>query len=338
MASKSSLEAESMGKIRVAIVGYGNIGKAVEQAILQNADMEPAIILTRRQPENIKPKTASLKVDLVSDARNYADVVDVAVLCGGSATDLPEQGPAMAGIFNTVDSYDTHALIADYYMAMDRAATSAGKTAVISTGWDPGLFSFMRVIEESVLPMGSGYTFWGPGISQGHSDAIRRVKGVRDGRQYTIPVDDAIQMVRSGSQPDLTTREKHTRECFVVADEGADVEQIRRDIVNMPYYFADYDTRVTFISQEEMDRHHSRMPHGGFVMRTGRTEDGLSHVMEFRLKLDSNPSFTANILLAYARAAYRLNLEGNTGAKTVFDIAPAYLSPRSRKDLLRDML
>ena len=327
-----------MKKIRIGIVGYGNVGKAVEQAVRQNTDMDLAVILTRRDPASITPPTPGVAVDGLDRAAQYTDRIDVAVLCGGSATDLPEQGPRMAALFNTVDSYDTHARIPEYFREVDGAAAKAGKTAVISTGWDPGLFSLLRVIEEAVLPSGTAYTFWGPGVSQGHSDAIRRVKGVLDGRQYTLPIEKAVERVRSGEEPALTAREKHLRDCYVVAEEGADLDRIRREIETMPNYFSDYDTKVTFISQEEMNRKHGRMPHGGFVMRTGRTGDGSGHAVEFSLRLESNPAFTGSVLLAYARAAYRLNAEGITGAKTVFDIAPAYLSPRTAEELRRDLL
>jgi diaminopimelate dehydrogenase len=327
-----------MDKIRIGIVGYGNIGKAVELAIRQNADMAPAVILTRRPPQSIKVQTPGLQVDLIDEAKKYKDQVDVAILCGGSAMDLPQQGPMMAAIFNTVDSYDTHARIPEYFDKLDRISRQAGKIAIISTGWDPGLFSLLRVIENSVLPAGSDYTFWGPGVSQGHSDAIREIKGVKDARQYTIPIEEAVEKVRSGQQPQLSTREKHIRDAYVVAKEGADLERIKKDIQTMPYYFADYETKVTFISQEEMDQKHSQMPHGGFVMRNGQTAEGFRHVIEFSLKLESNPAFTASVLLAYARAAIRLNREGQTGAKTVFDIPAAYLSPRSPEELRKEML
>jgi len=327
-----------MEKIRIGIVGYGNIGKAAELAIRQNADMDLGVILTRRDPERIVPRMPGVIVDGLGRAAEYADRIDVAILCGGSATDLPEQGPGMAALFNTVDSYDTHAKIPEYFGRVNKAAVKAKKTAVISTGWDPGLFSLLRVIEESVLPSGKACTFWGPGVSQGHSDAIRRVKGVRDGRQYTLPIEKAVERVRSGEGPELSTREKHLRDCYVVAEEGMDLERIRRDIETMPYYFSDYDTRVTFISQEEMNKNHSKMPHGGFVMRTGETSDGSRHAIEFSLRLESNPAFTASVLLAYARAAFRMNGEGIVGAKTVFDIAPVYLSPRSAEELRKEML
>jgi diaminopimelate dehydrogenase len=327
-----------MDKIKIGIVGYGNIGKAVEKAIGQNADMEIAVILTRRPPEQIKPKTPGLQVDLIGNAPKYRDQIDVAVLCSGSARDLPEQGPAMAAIFNTVDSYDTHAKIPQYFDTLDLISRKAGKTAVISTGWDPGLFSLLRVIEESVLPVGSAYTFWGPGVSQGHSDAVRQLEGVQDARQYTIPLKAAVEKVRQGGEPQLPTREKHLRDAYVVAEEGADRERIAREIRNMPNYFADYDTKVTFISQAEMDKNHAEMPHGGFVMRNGKTAEGYRHVIEFSLKLESNPAFTASVLLAYARAAFRMNREGNVGAKTVFDIPAAYLSMRTGAELRREML
>jgi diaminopimelate dehydrogenase len=327
-----------MDKIRIGIVGYGNIGKAVEKAIQQNADMAPAVILTRRPPQSIKAQTPGLQIDLIDEAKMYKGKVDVAILCGGSAVDLPQQGPTMAAIFNTVDSYDTHARIPEYFKKLDQISRQAGKIAVISTGWDPGLFSLLRVIENSVLPIGSDYTFWGPGVSQGHSDAIREIKGVKDARQYTIPIEKAVEKVRSGQQPQLSTKEKHIRDAYVVTEENADLEQIRKDIQAMPYYFADYETKVTFISQEEMDKSHSQMSHGGFVMRNGRTAEGFRHVIEFSLKLESNPAFTASVLLAYARAAYRLNREGQIGAKTVFDIPAAYLSPRSAEELRKVML
>lgn len=325
-------------KIRIGIVGYGNIGKAVELAVMQAPDMMLEAIFTRRDPSSIQPKDASAKLCRVSEAEKYTSDIDVAILCGGSATDLPEQGPHFAALFNTVDSYDTHAKIPEYFAAVDEKAREAGKTSVISTGWDPGLFSLLRVIEEAVLPGGEAYTFWGPGVSQGHSDAIRRIKGVADARQYTIPIESAVETVRSGSQPQFTTREKHLRDCYVVAEDGADLKQIEEDIKTMPDYFADYDTTVTFISRDEMDIKHATMPHGGFVMRTGETKDGVKHVIEFALKLDSNPEFTGSTLVAYARAAYRLNTEEQTGAKTVFDIGASYLSARTPEDLRKEML
>jgi diaminopimelate dehydrogenase len=325
-------------QIRVGIVGYGNIGKAVELALEQNPDMILAGIFTRREPASIETNNKTAKVYSIAEAARSVNDVDVAILCGGSATDLPEQGPFFASLFNTVDSYDTHAKIPEYYTSIDKAARKAGKTSVISTGWDPGLFSLLRVIEESVLPQGDAYTFWGPGVSQGHSDAVRRVEGVLDARQYTIPVESAVERVRSGEQPDLSTREKHLRDCYVVAEDGADLARIEKEIKTMPNYFADYDTKITFITQEEMDTKHAAMPHGGFVMRTGETLESSKHVIEFGLKLNSNPAFTGSVLVAYARAAYRLNGEGQIGAKTVFDIAPAYLSLRSPEQLRKDQL
>ena len=325
-------------KIRIGIVGYGNIGKAAEHAIAQAGDMVLAGIFTRRDKATITPHLPGVPVYTVAEAEKLKDAIDVAILCGGSATDLPAQGPQFAGLFNTVDSYDTHAKIPDYFKTVDSAARKAGTTAVISTGWDPGLFSLMRVIEEAVLPRGESYTFWGPGVSQGHSDAIRRVKGVKDARQYTIPIESAVEKVRNGDQPAFTTREKHLRDCYVVAEAGADLARIESEIKNMPNYFSDYDTKVTFITQKEMNTKHSKMPHGGFVMRTGTGLTGDRHVIEFSLKLDSNPGFTGSVLIAYARAAWRLNKEGKTGALTVFDIAPAYLSARSREELIRSDL
>jgi diaminopimelate dehydrogenase len=327
-----------MDNIRIGIVGYGNIGKAVETAIKQNTDMHAAVILTRRPAKQIKPKTAGVQVDRVSNAEDYRDHVDVAVLCSGSAKDLPKQGPAMAAIFNTVDSYDTHARIPEYFDNMDLVSRKAGKTAVVSTGWDPGLFSLLRVIEESVLPVGSAYTFWGPGVSQGHSDAIRQLEGVQDARQYTIPRPAAVEKVRQGGEPQLVTKEKHLRDAYVVAKEGADRKRIAEAIKSMPDYFADYETKVTFITQAEMDKNHAEMPHGGFVMRNGKTAEGYRHVVEFSLKLESNPAFTASVLLAYARAAFRMNRDGNIGAKTVFDVPAAYLSMRTGAELRREML
>lgn len=329
-----------MSKIRIGIVGYGNIGRGVESAIKQNPDTELAAVFTRRQPETIKLDTPQVKVINISDSQKYINDIDVMILCGGSATDLPEQGPRFAAMFNTVDSFDTHAKIPEYYGKVNAIAEKAEKTSIISVGWDPGLFSMLRMISGAVLPEGKDYTFWGKGVSQGHSDAIRRVKGVKNGIQYTIPVESAIQSVRSGQNPDLTTRQKHTRECFVVAQEGSDKEQIEADIKNMPNYFSDYDTVVHFISEEELKRNHSKMPHGGFVFRSGSTGDSIknSHIIEFSLKLDSNPEFTAGVLVAYARAAYRMNKEGINGAKTVFDVPLSYLSPMSGSELIKQLL
>ncbi|MBN2284008.1 MAG: diaminopimelate dehydrogenase [Deltaproteobacteria bacterium] len=325
-------------EIRIGIIGYGNIGRAVEMAVKQNPDTVCAGIYTRREPSKLETYYPETLVFPLEEAQKHAGGIDVAILCGGSATDLPEQGPRLAALFNTVDSFDTHARIPEYYAAVDRAAREAGTTAVISTGWDPGLFSLMRVIEDSVLPVGESYTFWGPGVSQGHSDAIRRVEGVTDARQYTIPVDKAVDAVRRGEAPKFTSREKHFRDCYVVAEEGADLDRIEKEITSMPYYFSDYDTRVTFISRDEMREKHATMPHGGFVMRTGADDAGNRSIIEFSLKLASNPGFTATVLVAYARAAWRLNGEGKTGALTVFDIAPAYLSARTREELIKNEL
>ncbi len=324
--------------IRIGILGYGNLGRGVELAIRQNPDMELAGVFTRRDPSSLK--TAGAPVYHIDSASSMKDSIDVMVLCGGSATDLPVQTPEFARLFNVVDSFDTHANIPQHFAAVDSAAKAAGKVAIISVGWDPGLFSVSRLYAGAVLPQGSDYTFWGKGVSQGHSDAIRRIEGVLDARQYTIPVPSALEAVRSGSSPELTTRQKHTRECFVVAEEGADLARIEHEIVSMPNYFADYDTTVHFISMEELQRDHSGIPHGGFVIRSGRTglEGEHSHVIEYSLKLDSNPEFTASVLVAFARAAYRLSLEGQSGCKTIFDIPPALLSPESGEELRRKLL
>ncbi|MEA3513944.1 MAG: diaminopimelate dehydrogenase [Nanoarchaeota archaeon] len=324
-------------KIKIGIVGYGNIGKGVELAIEKNPDMTLEAIFTRRDSGNLITKSPKHKIYHVSEAKHMGSI-DVAILCGGSATDLPEQGPYFASLFNTVDSYDTHAKIPEYFWHVNEAARDAGTTSIISTGWDPGLFSLLRVIEEAALPDGQGYTFWGTGVSQGHSDAIRRIDGVKDARQYTIPIEDAVARVRSGEAPELTTREKHLRDCYVVAEDRADKKGIETEIKTMPNYFADYDTRVSFISQQEMDDKHSGMPHGGFVLRSGNTSPHQNQLIEFSLKLGSNPEFTGNILVAYARAAYRMNKEGLIGAKTVLDIALAYLSIRSNDELRKEML
>lgn len=326
--------------IRVGILGYGNLGRGVECAIKHNPDMELAAVFTRRDPGSLKVLTEGVKVLSVQDAPSMKDDIDVMILCGGSATDLPGQTPEMAQYFNVVDSFDTHANIPQHYKAVDQAAAKSGHVGIISVGWDPGMFSLNRLYANSVLPGGKDYTFWGRGVSQGHSDAIRRIDGVKDARQYTIPVEDALKAVRSGNNPDLTTRQKHTRECFVVAEEGADLEAIEHEIVTMPNYFADYDTTVHFISEEELMRDHAGIPHGGFVIRTGTTgwEDENSHVIEYSLKLDSNPEFTASVITAYARAAYRLSKEGQSGCKTVFDIAPAYLSAQDGAELRKHLL
>ncbi len=325
-----------MGKLKIGIVGYGNLGKGAEKALAQNPDMELVAVFTRRQPEQLA--AGGVKFEHISAAEQYKGIIDVMILCGGSATDLPEQTPAIARMFNTVDSFDTHAKIPEFYDAVDAAAKQGGNLSVISTGWDPGLFSLNRLLAESILPQGTGYTFWGKGVSQGHSDAIRRVPGVKAGVQYTVPSQAAIERIRSGETPDLTTREKHLRDCFVVAEEGADQDAIREAIVTMPNYFADYDTTVTFITEEQLQAEHQGMPHGGFVIRSGVTGEDRKQLIEFGLKLESNPEFTASVLVAYARAAARLSREGQTGARTVFDIPYAYLSPKSGAELRRDLL
>lgn len=326
--------------IRVGILGYGNLGKGVESAIAQNDDMELKAVFTRRNPENVKVRTAGVKVLQADELSHMQDELDVLILCGGSATDLPVQTPQYASMYNVVDSFDTHARIPEHFAAVDAAAKKAGKVSLISCGWDPGMFSLNRLYANCVLPEGKDYTFWGKGVSQGHSDAVRRIEGVKDCRQYTIPVEKAVEAVRSGSNPELTTREKHTRECFVVAEEGADLAKIENEIKTMPNYFSDYDTTVHFITEEEMKRDHSGLPHGGMVIRTGVTgmEKEHKHVIEYSLKLDSNPEFTSSIIVAYARAAYKMNQEGQKGCKTVFDVAPAYLSAESGADLRKKYL
>ncbi len=326
--------------IRIGILGYGNLGRGVENAIRQNDDMELTAVFTRRNPADLKIATETAKVYSVDDAEKMADQIDVMIICGGSATDLPVQTPKYVQYFNVIDSFDTHANIPTHFNNVDEAAKKSGKVGIISVGWDPGMFSLNRLYANCILPEGKDYTFWGKGVSQGHSDAVRRIEGVIDARQYTIPVQAALDAVRNGENPDLTTREKHTRECFVVAEEGADKARIEKEIKEMPNYFADYDTTVHFIDMEEMKRNHSGIPHGGFVIRTGKT--GLNkeqnHVIEYSLKLDSNPGFTSSVLVAYARAAYRLNKEGQTGCKTVFDVAPAYLSPLSGEEIRAHLL
>ncbi len=326
--------------IRIGILGYGNLGRGVECAVRQNADMELVAVFTRRNPEDVKILTEAAKVCRVEEAAEWKDRIDVMILCGGSATDLPVQTPELAGMFHVIDSFDTHARIPEHFAKVDEAAKKSGHVAVISAGWDPGMFSLNRLYAEAVLPEGKDYTFWGRGVSQGHSDAIRRVKGVKNGKQYTIPVEAALEAVRAGENPELTTRQKHTRECFVVLEEGADAKKVEQEIKNMPNYFADYDTTVHFISEEELLRDHSGIPHGGFVIRSGRTgwEKENKHIIEYSLKLDSNPEFTSSVIVAYARAAYRLAKEGQSGCKTVFDIAPAYLSPKSAEELRASML
>lgn len=327
-------------KIKVGIFGYGNLGKGVESALAQNPDMELAAVFTRRSPETLQIRTEGVPVYQEAELAHMQDKLDVLVLCGGSATDLPGQTPKYAGMYNVVDSFDTHAKIPEHFAQVDKAAKASGKVAVISAGWDPGMFSLNRLYAQAILPEGHDYTFWGRGVSQGHSDAVRRIAGVKDARQYTVPVPEAVDAVRSGAQPELTTRQKHTRECFVVAEEGADLAKIEQEIKTMPNYFADYDTMVKFISQEELDREHRGLPHGGCVIRTGVTgmDKEHGHVIEYRLKLDSNPEFTGSVLVACARAAYRMNQEGMKGCKTVFDIAPAYLSPKTGEELRAHLL
>ena len=326
--------------MRIGILGYGNLGRGVEAAVRQNPDMELVAVFTRRNPDSVKIQTASAKVLSVDEIESWKDKIDVLILCGGSATDLPEQTPKYAKMFNCIDSFDTHANIPVHFENVDKSAKESGKIAIISVGWDPGLFSLNRMYANAILPEGNDYTFWGRGVSQGHSDAIRRVKGVKDGKQYTVPVEKAIQAVKNGENPVLSTREKHTRECYVVLEEGADPKQVEHDIVTMPNYFADYDTTVHFISEEEFKKNHSGIPHGGFVLRSGVTgfNKDEKHIIEYSLKLDSNPGFTSSVLVAYARAAFRMYKEGQTGCKTVFDIPPAYLSPKSAEELRKTML
>ena len=326
--------------IRIGILGYGNLGRGVELALRQNPDMELVGVFTRRDPATVKIQTAGVPVYHTDDAENMQDQIDVMIICGGSATDLPKLTPKYAAMFNVIDSFDTHAHIPEHFAAVDAAAKQAGKIGMISCGWDPGMFSLNRVYANAILPEGKDYTFWGRGVSQGHSDAIRRIEGVRDARQYTCPVEAAVEAVRKGENPELTTRQKHTRECFVVAEEGADLAQIEKDIKEMPNYFSDYDTTVHFISEEELQANHSGIPHGGFVFRTGVTgfNGEHKHVIEYSLKLDSNPEFTSSVILAYARAVNRLHQEGANGCKTVFDVAPAYLSPLSGEELRAHML
>jgi diaminopimelate dehydrogenase len=322
--------------IRIGILGYGNLGKGVEKALTKSDDMELAGIFSRRDPKSVKTNSGA-PVYSLEQALEMKDDIDVMILCGGSATDLPEQTPYYAQYFNVVDSFDTHARIPEHFKAVDEAAKKAGKTAAISIGWDPGLFSLNRLMAQSILPDGNSYTFWGKGVSQGHSDAIRRIEGVIDARQYTIPVEESLEKVRSAQNPELTTRQKHTRECFVVAQEGADLERIEKEIVTMPNYFSDYDTTVHFISQEELNRDHAGIPHGGFVIHTGSTGEN-NHVIEYSLKLDSNPEFTSSVLVAYARAVAALNKKGDTGCKTIFDIPVAMLSNMDPEEMRKTML
>lgn len=326
--------------MKVGILGYGNLGRGVECAIKQNDDITLSAVFSRRDPASVKILTEGVPVYNVKDIEAHKEEIDVLIICGGSATDLPKQTPEYAKYFNVIDSFDTHAKIPEHFAAVDGAAKESGHTALISAGWDPGMFSLNRLYANCILPEGNDYTFWGKGVSQGHSDAIRRIEGVKNAKQYTIPVEEALKAVRGGENPELTTRQKHTRECFVVAEEGADLARIENEIKTMPNYFADYDTTVHFISEEELQKNHSGIPHGGFVFRSGVTgwEKENSHIIEYSLKLDSNPEFTASVIVAYARAIHRLHKEGVTGCKTVFDIAPAYLSPLSGEELRAHLL
>ena len=326
--------------IKIGILGYGNLGRGVECAVKQNDDMELVAVFTRRNPEDVKILTETATVCNVADVEDWKDKIDVMIICGGSATDLPKQTPVYAKMFNVIDSFDTHARIPEHFANVDAAAKEGGHVGIISVGWDPGMFSLNRLYANAILPDGNDYTFWGKGVSQGHSDAIRRVEGVKDGKQYTIPVEAALKAVRNGENPELTTRQKHTRECFVVLEEGADAAKVEEEIKTMPNYFSDYDTTVHFISEEELKANHSGIPHGGVVLSSGKTGwDGENkYLIEYSLKLDSNPEFTSSVLIAYARAAYRLASEGQIGCKTVFDIAPAYLSAKSGEELRKHML
>ena len=322
--------------MKIAIFGYGNLGKGVLNSVKQNPDIELFGIFTRRDPDSLK--VAGVNVYSASDVLNYKNDIDVMIICGGSATDLPKMTPYLAEYFNVIDSFDTHADIPEHFEKVNEKALKSGHTAIISVGWDPGMFSLNRLYAQAILPCGSDYTFWGKGVSQGHSDAIRRIEGVIDARQYTVPVKEALDSVRAGENPTLTTRQKHTRECFVVAEESADLDRIEREIKEMPKYFADYDTTVNFITLDELKKNHSGIPHGGCVIRTGVTGDGNKHVIEYSLKLDSNPEFTANVLTAYARAAYRMNERGQYGCKTVFDVAPADIAIEKSSDLYKHIL
>lgn len=325
---------------RIGILGYGNLGRGVECAIRQNDDMELVAVFTRRDPATVSILTETATVAHAADVMDWRDKIDVMILCGGSATDLPEQTPEYVKHFNVIDSFDTHARIPEHFEHVDAAAKESNHVGIISVGWDPGMFSLNRLYGNALLPEGSDYTFWGKGVSQGHSDALRRIDGVKNAKQYTIPIDSALEAVRSGSNPEFTTREKHTRECFVVLEEGADAARVEEEIKTMPNYFADYDTTVHFISEEELLKNHSGIPHGGFVLRSGVTgwNKENKHLIEYSLKLDSNPEFTSSVLIAYARAAHRLAKEGQSGCKTVFDIAPAYLSAKSGDELRATML
>jgi diaminopimelate dehydrogenase len=325
-------------KIRVGIAGYGNLGRGVESAIAQNDDMELIGVFTRRNPEDLTLLNDKVPVYAHDSILEFKEKIDVLILCGGSKNDLPEQGPALAKHFSTIDSFDTHAEIPNYFEKVDRTAKPNENTSIISVGWDPGLFSINRLYGEAVLSEGTTYTFWGKGLSQGHSDAVRRVPGVKGAVQYTIPNEDAVNQVRSGSLPELSTRDKHTRECYVVLENGAVANEVEQAIVTMPNYFSDYDTTVTFITEDELKRHHATMPHGGFVIRSGKTGKDTNQVMEYSLKLDSNPEFTSSVLVAYARAAYRMNQNGDYGAKTVFDVAPGLLSKKTAAELRKELL
>ena len=324
--------------IRIGLMGYGNLSRGVEAAIKKSEDLELVAVFTRRNPDTVAIRTENVPVLSESEIEAWKDKIDVLVLGGGSATYLPKQTPEYAKLFNVVDSFDTHARIPEHFENVDKASKEAGKIGVISIGWDPGLFSLMRMLSTAVLPDGNNYTFWGRGVSQGHSDAIRRIEGVLDARQYTVPVESSVNSVRNGENPELTTRQKHTRECFVVAKEGADLARIEKEIKEMPNYFDEYDTTVNFISQQELDENHKGLPHGGFVIRSGETSEGVKHIVEFNLKLDSNPEFTGAVIAAYARAAYRLNKEGQTGCKTIFDIPVSYLSSESGESLRKHLL
>lgn len=325
-------------RIRIGINGYGNLGRGVESAIRQNSDMELVAVFTRRDPASVQLLNSEVDVLHVSEAEKYTDKIDVMILCGGSATDLPEQGPEFAKMFNTIDSYDTHAKIPEYFPEMAKAARAGNNVSIISVGWDPGVFAMNRLLGEAILPEGDTYTFWGKGLSQGHSDAVRRVEGVKDGVQYTIPIEEAVDRVRNGEKPVLSTREKHQRECYVVPEDGADVKKIEKEIKTMPNYFADYDTVVHFITEEELAENHWKKVHGGFVIRSGNTGENTDQLIEYSLNLDSNPEFTASVLTAYARAAFRLKEAGEIGAKTVFDVPIGLLSPKTPEQLRKELL
>ena len=326
-----------MDKIKIAICGYGNLGKGIESEIPKPKDMELVAIFTRRNPESLVTKS-SVPIININDINNWKDKIDVVIMCGGSATDLPNQVPEIAKSFNTVDSFDTHAKIPEYYNTVNESALVGNKTSIISGGWDPGMFSLMRLYADSILKNGFTYTFWGKGVSQGHSDAIRRISGVKNAIQYTIPIEKAMDRVRNGENPDLQTNEKHLRECFVAAEEGANKEKIEKEIKTMPNYFADYNTIVHFISEEELKQKHSKMSHGGFVIHSGETGEGNKQIIEYSLKLDSNPEFTASVLIALARANYRMNRNGQYGAKTIFDIPPVLLSEKTPEELRKQLL